>query len=112
MGVRGGSWGVWGRSRGILGALGVSQGFLECLGVVLGRLGLVLGGLGIVLGELGAVLGRVGREDEEDASLMMSDRGLIMKIYKSLGKPMEIYTISCGSLMEILLKTNGNHWKS
>ena len=53
------------------------------LGAILGGLGAVLGGLWAVLGGLGPVLGRVGREDEEDASLMMSEKGLRVKMCKN-----------------------------
>ena len=64
LGVRGGSWGVWGRSRGILGALGVSQGFLERLGVVLGASWAVSGSSWAVLGpswgQLGPCWARLG----------------------------------------------------
>ena len=59
--VRGGSWGVWERSRGILGALGVSPGaFWTVLGSSWGRLGPSRGRLGRSWGRLGANLGRLG----------------------------------------------------
>ena len=59
--VRGWSWGGWERSRGILGALGVSPGaFWTVLGSSWGRLGPSRGRLGRSWGRLGANLGRLG----------------------------------------------------